>query len=65
MGKKMKIIIAADSFKGSATSDEVSDSIEKGIRKFSEIETEIKKIPIADGGEGTVDAVVKATDGIF
>ena len=65
MGKKMKIIIAADSFKGSATSDEVSDSIEKGIRKFSEIETEIKKIPIADGGEGTVDSVVKATDGIF
>lgn len=65
MGKKMKIIIAADSFKGSATSDKVSGSIEKGIRKFSEIETEIKKIPIADGGEGTVDAVVKATDGVF
>ena len=65
MEDKVKILIAVDSFKGSATSDEVSENIEKGIKRFSKIETEIKKVPIADGGEGTVDAVVKATNGTF
>ena len=63
MGNKLKIVVAVDSFKGSAPSDEVAESIEKGIKRFSKIETEIKKVPIADGGEGTVDAVVKATGG--
>ena len=63
MEDKMKIVIAVDSFKGSATSDEAAESIENGIKKFSELSTEIIKVPIADGGEGTVEAVVKATDG--
>ena len=63
MEDKMKIVIAVDSFKGSATSDEAAESIENGIKKFYELSTEIIKVPIADGGEGTVEAVVKATDG--
>ena len=57
-----KIIIAADSFKGSATSIEVCNLIEKGILKVRK-DVSIKKIPIADGGEGTVDAVMLATNG--
>ncbi len=65
MGNRMKITIAVDSFKGSASSDEAAECIEKGIRKFSKINPEIVKIPIADGGEGTVDAVVKATNGVL
>jgi len=58
----IKIIIAPDSFKGNATSLEVCNLIEEGIlRVLSDVE--IKKIPIADGGEGTVEAVVLASGG--
>lgn len=57
-----KIIIAPDSFKGSLTSTEVADAIEAGILKiFPNCET--VKIPIADGGEGTCDTLVKAMNG--
>ena len=57
-----KIIIIPDSFKGSLSSLEVCNAIEEGILKvFKNIE--IKKIPIADGGEGTVDSVLYATGG--
>lgn len=58
----MKIVVAPDSFKGSLTAIEVSDAIEKGIREvFSE--AEIIKIPMADGGDGTVQCLVNATGG--
>jgi glycerate kinase len=55
----MKIVIAPDSFKGSATSIEVATWIENGIHAvFPEYET--IKIPIGDGGEGSLDAVLHA-----
>lgn len=58
----MKIIIAPDSFKGSLTALEVAKSIEKGIKKVDEsIETVI--VPMADGGEGTVQSLIDATGG--
>ena len=60
----MKIIVAPDSFKGSNSSIRVADLIEKGIRKVYP-EAEIIKIPIADGGEGTVDAAVSGGDGEY
>ena len=53
----MRIIIAPDSFKGSNTSLAVAEAIERGIKQALP-EAEVFKIPIADGGEGTVDAVV-------
>lgn len=58
----MKIIIAPDSFKESMTSKEAADSIEKGFRAIFP-EADYTKIPVADGGEGTVQALVDATDG--
>ena len=58
----MKIIIAPDSFKGSLTAEEVTDAIKLGIKELFP-EAEIKKIPMADGGEGTVQCLVNATDG--
>lgn len=61
----LKVIIAVDSFKGSATSKEVEDYIESGILKYKKDNISIKKIPIADGGEGTVEAIVKATSGEY
>lgn len=57
-----KIVIAPDSFKGSLTAKEVADCIEKGINKIVD-NVEIVKVPIADGGEGTVQSLVDATDG--
>ncbi|MDR6549255.1 glycerate kinase [Paenibacillus qinlingensis] len=58
----MKIIIAPDSFKGSLSSEGAAEAIKAGIlRAMPEIETIL--IPIADGGEGTVDSLVQATHG--
>ncbi|MGE4282386.1 MAG: glycerate kinase [Clostridia bacterium] len=60
----MKIIIAPDSFKGSNTTIAVANTIERGIRKVVP-DVEVIKIPIADGGEGTVDALVLGAGGQF
>ncbi|NGM56620.1 glycerate kinase [Bacillus velezensis] len=58
----MKIIIAPDSFKESMTSKEAADSIEKGFKAVFP-DAEYTKIPAADGGEGTVQALTDATGG--
>jgi len=60
--KTLKIVIATDSFKGSATSLEIENYIETGIKRVVK-NAEIIKIPIADGGEGTVDAINYASGG--
>ncbi len=55
----MKILLAPDSFKGALTSTQVADRLEKAVKKFF-TECEVIKIPIADGGEGTVDVLLKS-----
>ena len=55
----MKIVIAPDSFKGSATSREISQWIENGIHSIIP-DCETVKIAIGDGGEGSLDAVLNA-----
>ncbi len=58
----MKILIAPDSFKGSMTAVEASDSIYRGV--ISAVpEASVKKLPLSDGGEGLVDCLVAATGG--
>ena len=57
-----KIVIASDSFKGSLTSMEVSIAAEKGIRNVFP-DCNVIKVDVADGGEGTVEAVVNALGG--
>lgn len=57
-----KIVIAPDSFKGNLTSLEVAVCIEKGIRRVLPNATCVK-IPMADGGEGTVQSLIDATGG--
>ena len=58
----MKIILAPDSFKGSLTSMEAAERIEAAAKRiFPGCET--VRFPIADGGEGTVEALVNATGG--
>jgi glycerate 2-kinase len=58
----MKIVIAPDSFKESMTAMEVCYHVQKGFRKVFPKATYVK-IPIADGGEGTVLSIIDATDG--
>lgn len=58
----MKVVVAPDSFKGNMTSREVADHIENGIRHVFK-DAKVIKIPMADGGEGTVEAMVSATNG--
>ncbi|KHD84889.1 glycerate kinase [Heyndrickxia ginsengihumi] len=58
----MKIVIAPDSFKGSMSSIEAANSIEKGIlQAFPQAETIL--LPVGDGGEGTLETLVTATGG--
>ena len=58
----MKIVIAPDSFKESLTALQVADSIERGIRKVIP-NAEIVKVPMADGGEGTVQSLIDSSQG--
>ncbi|WP_449539780.1 glycerate kinase [Ferdinandcohnia sp. Marseille-Q9671] len=58
----MKVLIALDSFKGSISSIEGSKAISEGIREVYQ-EAEIVILPLADGGEGTVEALLHATSG--
>ncbi|MCF1684748.1 glycerate kinase [Tetragenococcus halophilus] len=60
----MKIVIAPDSFKESMTSLEAATAIEKGFKKVLPNEEYIK-VPMADGGEGTVQSIIDATGGSF
>lgn len=60
----MKFVIAPDSFKGSLTAKEVSLAIKKGLRKIYPT-AKMELVPMADGGEGTVQALTEATQGKF
>ncbi|MFN7250010.1 MAG: glycerate kinase [Anaerobacillus sp.] len=58
----MKLVIAPDSYKESLSAKQVADTIEKGFRTVFPMAT-ITKVPMADGGEGTVQTLVDATKG--
>jgi glycerate kinase len=61
-GITMKLLFASDSFKGSLTSEKTMELLGKAAREvFGKCET--GGVPVADGGEGTVDAVVAAENG--
>lgn len=60
----MKILLAPDSFKGSFSAYEVACSIENGIRQVYE-DANVIKLPVADGGEGTVDSIVGVRNGRY
>ncbi|MDD6796557.1 MAG: glycerate kinase [Clostridiaceae bacterium] len=60
----MRFILVPDSFKESMTSFECCIAMEKGIKNVIK-DAECIKVPMADGGEGTVEALVSATDGKF
>jgi hypothetical protein len=55
----MRIVLAPDSFKGSLTAREVCDALSRGLARAMP-DVEIVARPMADGGEGTLDAVLAA-----
>jgi len=58
----MKIILAPDSFKGSLTAPEAAEAMAKGVHNALP-EAEAIVVPLADGGEGTAESLVAATNG--
>ena len=58
----LKFVLAPDSFKESMTAKEVCHAMAQGIKKVFP-DAEIVEVPMADGGEGTVDALVAANHG--
>lgn len=58
----MKIIIAPDSFKGCMSAEQAAKAMERGIRRALP-QAECVLVPMADGGEGTVQSLVDATGG--
>lgn len=60
----MKVLIAIDSFKGSLSSNQLANKVEDGIKKVYK-DADIIKVPVADGGEGTIEALVEGTGGNF
>ena len=58
----MKIVIAPQSFKGSVSALEAAEAIQRGVTKASaEVETIL--VPVADGGDGTLEVLVNSTGG--
>lgn len=60
----MRIVVAPDSFKGSLSSIDVANAMEQGILAVFP-DAQVIKVPIADGGEGTTDSLIKATGGRY
>lgn len=64
MATQMNIVIAPDSFKGNLTAMQVAQAIEQGVRRILP-KADCVSVPMADGGEGTVQSLVDATGGRF
>ncbi|RJE86109.1 glycerate kinase [Paenibacillus sp. 1011MAR3C5] len=60
----MNIVIAPDSFKGSLSAREAGLAMERGIRRVNP-DSIVKVVPMADGGEGTMECLISATEGRF
>lgn len=60
----MKILVAPDSFKDSLSALKVAEAIKRGIKHELQ-DAEVKLLPLADGGEGTVSAMTDATNGVL
>ena len=60
----MKVIVAPDKFKGSLSAPEAARAIARGVVRARRGST-VDLVPMADGGEGTVEALVEATGGHY
>src|ERR1700682_6377376 len=60
----MKVVVAPNSFKGSLSASEAASAIARGARQAFPY-AEVIEVPVADGGEGTVEALVSAHRGAY
>jgi len=60
----MRIVVAPNSFKGSLSASQAAAAIAQGVRQALP-DAEVVEIPVADGGEGTVEALVSARKGTY
>ena len=60
----MRVVLAPDKFKGSLSAPEAAPAMARGVVRVAP-DAEIDLAPMADGGEGTVEALVAATGGGF
>ncbi len=58
----MKILIASDSFKDSLPAKQVAESLKSGIQRIF-MNATFELLPVADGGEGTVESIIDSTRG--
>ena len=58
----MRVVVAPDKFRGTLTAVEAADAIARGWRE-RDPQAEIERVPVADGGEGTLDTLVHALGG--
>ncbi len=58
----MKIVVAPDSFKGSLSAIEVAKAIQRGVQRASR-DISVRLVPMADGGEGTIEALLTSFGG--
>src|SRR5690606_29452133 len=62
MPRAMRVVVAPDSFKGSLSAVEVCAAVEAGVRRGAP-HAEVAAVPMADGGEGTLDCFLRARGG--
>ena len=60
----MKVVVAPNAFKGSLTASQAAAAMARGVREAFP-DAEVFEVPVADGGDGTVDALVSAHRGRF
>ncbi len=60
----MRVVVAVDSFKGSVSSIEAGEAVREGIL-LAKPDADVKVLALADGGEGTVDALVRGMQGRY
>jgi len=60
----VKIVVAPNAFKGTLTASQAARAIARGVREVFP-EAEVVEVPVADGGDGTVEALVTANEGDY
>ena len=60
----MKVVVAPNAFKGTLTAPQAAHAIALGVHEVFP-DAEIVEVPVADGGDGTVDALVSANHGVY
>src|SRR6266536_2693369 len=60
----MKVVVAPNAFKGTLTATQAAAAISRGVREVFP-DAEIVEVPVADGGDGTVEALVDANHGQY